>query len=304
MIVEKARKSKVTMKIWSIPEDDLRRICIEDSSFDPAAKDRSQHGWLIGYTTPDMAVGIESPISLVDWKSKKLRRKANSSLLCEAQSANISMAKWLLIANLEMSFRYAHFRIGKWALAPKVEEETSVLTRQAVMRKDPRGMIVMDAKSLYDALNSEQQNQDESRSALEAYMVKEDMERMMAIPRWIPHDKNPADALTKVHNAHSQPLEDMLRSHMLTIVHEDIVMDQRTKEREEKGYNPRRHATGVSTSDCKGKKKKTYLSVTDQSVVEDPVAVDPLLTVRYPATVAAKPTRKARRESYRRYNNE
>jgi len=149
----------------------------------------------------------------------------------------------------------------------------------------------MDAKSLYDALNSEQQNQDESRSALEAYMIKEDMERMMAIPRWIPHDKNPADALTKVHNAHSQPMEDMLRSHTFTIVHEDIVLDQRGKEREEKGYNPRRHATGVSA----GGSHEKRVFVTNEVEELGTMDISPEST---PTTF--KTPRKVRRENHRR----
>jgi hypothetical protein len=239
-MVELAKELKIHMRLWSIPEDQLRRICIEDASFDPAAKDKSQHGWLIGFTTPDLAQGKPAPVSLVDWKSKKLRRKANSSLLCEAQSANISTGRWLALANLEMSLRFAGHRIGG-PLAPKYNEEPTVLTRQAALRKDPHGLLVMDAKSLYDSINSSQCNQDESRSALEAFMVKEELEKLGALPRWIPHDKNPADALTKVHNAHIAPLVALLKDHMWTLTHEETELADRAKEKEEKGYNPRRH---------------------------------------------------------------
>ena len=38
---------------------------------------------------------------------------------------------------------------------------------------DPAGMLVMDAKSLYDAMQSEQASQDNARAALHAAMTKE-----------------------------------------------------------------------------------------------------------------------------------
>ena len=72
-------------------------------------------------------------------------------------------------------------------------------------------------------------------------MVKEELEKLGALPRWIPHDKNPADALTKVHNAHIAPLVALLKDHMWTLAHEETELADRAKEKEEKGYNPRRH---------------------------------------------------------------
>ena len=99
----------------------------------------------------------------------------------------------------------------------------------------------MDAKSLYDSLHSQQTNQDEARSALEAGMIKEDLEKLRAIPRWVPHDKNPADALTKVENAHSEPLFDFLARHIWRMTFEAEELEERAKTREATGYNPRPH---------------------------------------------------------------
>ena len=126
-------------------------------------------------------------------------------------------------------------------------------------------MLVMDAKSLYDALNTEQQSNDESRSALEAIMVKEDLERLVAVPRWIPHDRNPADALTKVEKAHAKPLEDLLKTHTFVLAHEDSVMAERVKEREEHGYNPRRHESNIRASGSLGSGKKRVMVTSDQA---------------------------------------
>ena len=112
----------------------------------------------------------------------------------------------------------------------------------------------MDAKSLYDALISEQQNQDDERAALEASMIKEDMETLGAIPRWVPHDKNPADALTKAEGAHAEPLAKLLQSAHCTIRSEQQELMDRKELKAGKGYVPRPRismkATGSTLLGC------------------------------------------------------
>ena len=97
---------------------------------------------------------------------------------------------------------------------------------------DPAGMLVMDAKSLFDAIHNEQAGQDDARSALESSMIKEDLEKLGAIARWIPHDRNPTDALTKHEGAHSAPLYAVLRDHTWRLRHEEEEMAERAKARE------------------------------------------------------------------------
>ena len=58
--------------------------------------------------------------------------------------------------------------------------------------------MVMDAKALYDSLMSEQTNQDDERACLEVSIIKEDFQVLGCVPRWVPHDKNPSDALPKI----------------------------------------------------------------------------------------------------------
>ena len=134
--IKSAKERQFDMVLWSFREEELRRICVEDSAFDPLGKDKSQHGYLIGYTTPGLAQGENAPISIASWKSKKLRRKANSSLLCESMSGNISVAHWLWLTNLEMSLRYSGHRHGD-RLVTTVEEEPTVLTKRVALAVDP-----------------------------------------------------------------------------------------------------------------------------------------------------------------------
>ena len=230
------------MVLWSFREEELQRICVEDSAFDPFGNDKSQHGYLIGYTTPGLTQGENAPISIASWKSKKLRRKANSSLLCESMSGNISVAHWLWLTNLEMSLRYSGHRHAD-RLVTTVEEEPTVLTKRVALAVDPQGLLILDAKSLYDVLHSQQTNQDDSRSALEAGMIKEDLDKLAAMPRWFPHDKNPADAMTKHEGSHATPLIAILENHHWRLTFEEDELKQRAAIRETLGYNPRpRHS--------------------------------------------------------------
>ena len=87
-----------------------------------------------------------------------------------------------------MTVRYAHFRHGD-PLVTTPPPEPTVLTKLTRKQTDPTGQLVMDAKSLYDAFHSEQSNQDDARAASETSIIREDMERMDVVPRWVPHDK-------------------------------------------------------------------------------------------------------------------
>ena len=120
-------------------------------------------------------------------------------------------------------------------------EPPTVLTKQTRRAVDPSCQVVMDAKALYDSLISEQQNQDDERAALEASIVKEDLDALGARARWVPHDRNPMDALTKTDGAHSQPLRQLLRTgvYVLKEETEELVIRKEIKERI--GHVPRRH---------------------------------------------------------------
>ena len=95
--------------------------------FDTSEQSRSQHGWIVGFTTPALAAGKEAPVSMVFWKSRRLRRKASSSVLCQALSGSEAMASLLEVANLDMAMRVTGHRHGK-PLTRFAEEEPTVLT--------------------------------------------------------------------------------------------------------------------------------------------------------------------------------
>eukprot|EP00435_Cladocopium_sp_Y103_P022410 s406_g5.t1 len=85
-VVKHLKTFSVTLRIRAIPEKKLRLLLIADSAFDASGKEKSQHGWLLGFTKDLMNQGKSAPVSLVQWRSKRLRRKALSSLLRKAIS--------------------------------------------------------------------------------------------------------------------------------------------------------------------------------------------------------------------------
>ena len=70
---------------------------------------------------------------------------------------------------------------------------------------DLESTLVMDSKGLFDALDNEIP-QDDRISALEVPNREENRRRAMCRPRWCPHNRNAADAMTKFKGAHSEPL--------------------------------------------------------------------------------------------------
>ena len=74
----------------------------------------------------------------------------------------------------------------------------------------------MDSKFLFDALDNDLP-QDDRKSALEVPIIEECMRRAMCRPRWCPHNRNAADAMTKFKGAHSEPLFTLLRTGMYTL---------------------------------------------------------------------------------------
>ena len=63
--------------------------------------------------------------------------------------------------------------------------------------KDPEVSLLIDSKGLYDALNNELP-QDDKKVAVEIPIIERIMSRMKGRSRWIPHNCNPSDALTKL----------------------------------------------------------------------------------------------------------
>ncbi len=89
-------------------------------------------------------------------------------------------------------------RPAHWTRTPKMP---TVVRSDRPEIQDPFISVLSDSKGLYDALNNELP-QDDKKSAVEMPHRKI-LKKMDGRSRWIAHNFNPADALTKLKGAHN-----------------------------------------------------------------------------------------------------
>ena len=229
-VVQHLKTFPVKLRIHAIPEGKLRNILIADSAFDTSGKEKSQHGWLLGYTDETMNQGMQAPVSLMQWRSKRLRRKASSSMLCEAISMSAATGalerQVAFMESIKTSYYSPRQRQRTEDESLEAAGKATVIASESTAFVDPLSIVVMDAKALFDALHSEQPQGDDERSALEVAIIKESLVVTQGRPRWVPHNLNPCDGLTKVEGAHVEPLLKLLKSNSYCIEEEDEVLDR------------------------------------------------------------------------------
>jgi hypothetical protein len=108
---------------------------------------------------------------------------------------------------------------------------------------------VVDAKSVYDNLHREQMTGAEKRAALEIAVIRDSLQSLGGVCRWIPHEQNAADALTKLRENAARLLT-LLRDARLKLTNEGEESRNRAEYRERTGHrNPRPNQTTLSKSE-------------------------------------------------------
>ena len=226
-VVQIVKARKVDLVIHPIPEDHIRHVVISDAAFDPSGKCKPQHGWLQGMTTPALNCGERAPISLIAWKSRRMKRKAGNTLLCESIALSTAMgALERQVATWE-SFTKSDYDPREGAEDEEDDYDSpTVLATEDPRYLDPKSIAIADAKSLFDALHSEQSHGDDDRSALEIAIIQQSLQRLRGRIRWVPHNENPADGLTKLIGAHMEPMYRLLQSNQFAVEKEETVLSR------------------------------------------------------------------------------
>ncbi|OLP76629.1 Gag-Pol polyprotein [Symbiodinium microadriaticum] len=146
----------------------------------------STGGYIICATTPAMNAGETASVTPISWRSARLKRVARSSLAAETQAASEAEEELMLV---RLQWREM---LGYEVNLQKPGEE---------IRNVP-GVLVTDAKSLYDVLHKEDLNSaagglQEKYSALELLSLCERVRDGGTTVRWVNSDAQVADALTK-----------------------------------------------------------------------------------------------------------
>eukprot|EP00959_Pyramimonas_sp_CCMP1952_P086791 1815361-Pyramimonas_sp.AAC.1 len=72
-----------------IPPDQLTMIAHLDAAWGNAKNNGTQAGYILAFTSKDMATGHEAPWTPFNWRSFRLKRLVPSTLSGEAQAASI-----------------------------------------------------------------------------------------------------------------------------------------------------------------------------------------------------------------------
>ena len=201
--VKQCHAVAITITICSIPVAELRWTTFTDSSFDTGERQRHQQGWLVCATNKYFK----------HWRSRKLTRKVRSPKLVETCSKLSSGGDDL---DQSTTWRDIDILTQRRSSRPLKTMMPHVIRNENPVYYDPESTLVMDSKGLFDALDNDLPK-DDQKSALEVPIIEEFMRRAMCRPRWCPHNRNAADAMTKFKGAHSEPLFTLLRTEMYTL---------------------------------------------------------------------------------------
>ena len=242
--VQQARDHRIVIKVWSIPLKDIRFVGFCDSSFDFSGV-RHQQGWIVGFTNRHLNENRRAPVSIALWKSRKLARKASSPQAVETYAGSGCCADLNWVRCMLLSTLYANWDIllANPRHYPKVNRTPSVLKTDRPTVIDPQVTLCSDSKGLFDALNNELP-QDDKKSAIETPIIDQMLASMVGRARWIPHNVNPADGLTKLKGAHLRPLLDLLNDGCYHLITEEAQLKQRKEEKENLGQARRLKDSG------------------------------------------------------------
>ena len=161
-------------------------VCWTDAALANRADGGSTGGFVVALTAPQMALGQRAPLTLVSWKSMKLKRVARSSLAAEVQafSEGEQELMWCRLQWSEM--------LGNVVDLAQPQEAVKMV----------KGILVTDAKSLYDSVTkgdaaTSGMGLSDKYSALELMSVRERIQEGQTVIRWVHSGAQLADALTK-----------------------------------------------------------------------------------------------------------
>ena len=85
--------------------------------------------------------------------------------------------------------------------------------------------------------------QEDRHAAQEVAVIKDDRAMTDGRIRWVPHNVNPTDALTKLEGAHREPLLKLMWTSRLCLCDEEKTLDLHQDLQLQHGYFPRKRNT-------------------------------------------------------------
>jgi hypothetical protein len=189
-------------------DGEVHAVAWSDASWANRRDLSSTGGFIIGMTDSRLLTGEKCHTSVVGWGSNKLKRVARSSLAAELQAMAIAEDE-LHLVRATWSEVYLGFH--------------DIDDHDGMARATP-GTVVIDAKSLYDALTRQTQplQLSEKRTALELLAYVRNTEKNGCSTRWVHGGANLADSLTKP--TATTLVVEFLKTHIWSVVHDEQQM--------------------------------------------------------------------------------
>jgi len=217
-ILRKLRQGPTRMYNRKI-EGPIHLVAWSDASWANRRDGKSTGGFLVGICGEGVLAGKRDHVSIVSWGTNKLKRVARSSMAAEMQA----------LANAEDELHLCRLA---WL---EFNGRQVDLNRVNECLHEIPGTVIIDAKSIYDALTSQNQptQLSEKRTALELLAYLRNTEANGTQTRWVHGGANLADGLTKL-GLHPM-LREFLETSTWALVNDSTQLSG--KKRKEKGLD-------------------------------------------------------------------
>ena len=234
-------------------------------------QDTVQGAWLILAADRVPSASQKTKVSILTWRSAKLKRRVSSTLASEALSFSQALGEleWIQIMFQDVLFGDVCRADWTTSLLPFV----GVLKDDSELRAELRSSesldqcVVTDAKSLFDSLRKENPtSRQDRRTSVEIAIIIESMRRSKSILRWTPHPRMIADSLTKDDISKTNgALEELFRTGTLALWDEEDELARRknqpsSKARSRKASEAFRQASADLLVECQLNKNFGELS--------------------------------------------
>ena len=238
-ILRKLRQGPGELFTRKIPEnEEINLVAWSDASWANRRDGKSTGGFVIGLCGDGVLQGKRGHVTVISWGTNKLKRVAKSSMSAELQA----------LANAEDELHLCRLC---WAELNGHDIDLNEVDK--IVRTIP-GTVIIDAKSIYDVLTSQNQPLQlaEKRSALELLAYLKNTEANSTTTRWVHGGANLADGLTKL-GAHPM-LREFLQTSTWSLVHDPA--QQAGKKRQAKGLDKLQNESAINAVDAENNFKK------------------------------------------------
>ena len=197
LVLHKFHPEKMTL----IAASDAGGVDGKPLSGDPyELQDTIQGAWIIMAAEKVPSASSKTKVSILSWRSAKLKRRVSSTLASEALSFSQALGEleWIQIMIRDV----VHGDVSRCNWSDSLLPYVAVLKEDCQLRSKLQDSLeqcaITDAKSLFDSLKKENpSSRQDRRTAIEIAIIIEAMRSSRSVLRWTPHPRMVADSLTK-----------------------------------------------------------------------------------------------------------